>query len=251
MQISKLNLVVTAFRVGGGSSGAAGSDLSLNLYYPRLQESTELVVTAQEMCECLGRTVFELDEGEPRQTAIEWLCRRLRVGVEDDPANPGRKIMKAALEAHKQADWVAAYKQLDTSVPIVPARVEGVPMRFIPSDTRGDLVLRKGVKVKGAASVQRGVAEVLVSVYSRAPGDSPSHGLVFEAYNAETSHTAVLHVEASELRRQVGGREDLWSAAQAKDTVESLLYRLTLSPSPVGGLSLGLDIKLMPNLFDA
>jgi hypothetical protein len=37
---------------------------------------------------------------------------------------------------------------------------------------------------------------------------------------------------------------------QVKDTIESLLYRLVLTPSPVGGLSLALDIKQMPNLFD-
>jgi hypothetical protein len=174
-----------------------------------------------------------------------------KVAIEDDPKNPGRKYLVATLEANKQADWVAAYKSLDTSLPVLPTRVEGVPMKFIPADTRGDLVLRKGCKVKGAASSQRGVAEVLVSVYSRAPGDEPAHGLVVEAYNAETAYTSVLHVEASELRRQVNGRGELLEAMHVKDTVEALLYRLTLAPSPVGGISLGLDIKLMPNLFDA
>jgi hypothetical protein len=259
MQLCKVNVVVTAFRVNGqsassstnGAAAAALSDLSVNLYYPRIQESCEVVVTAQEQSACLGRGVFELDEGEPRTTAIEWLCRRLDVQVLQDPNHKARKILVAVLVANKQADWVAAYKQLDTSVPVKPERVEGVPMKFIPSNTRGDLVLRKGVKVRGGSVAQRGVAECLVSVFSRAPGEPPGHGLVFECYNADTSYTSVLHVEASELRRQVCGRlELLTSPVQVKDTVESLLYRLVLKPSPVGGLSLSLDMKLMPNLFD-
>ena len=71
-----------------------------------------------------------------------------------------------------------------------------------------------------------------------------------EAYNADTAYTSVLHVEATELLRQVAGREELLVPAQIKDTVEALLYRLVLKPSPVGGLALSLDIRLMPNLFD-
>ena len=249
MQLCKLNLVVSAFRVG--ASGASGSDLSLNLYYPRIQESCEVVVSASQMAESLGRSVFELDAGEPRATAIEWLCRRLVVAVDDDPLNPGRKYLRATLAPSQQPAWVAAYQQLDPKVAVAPERVEGVPLKFVPANTRGDLVLRKGCKVKGARLAQRGVAEVLVSVYTRAPGEQAGHGLVVEAYNAASAHTAVLHVEASELRRQVGGRDDLLEPHAVKDTVESLLYRLTLQPSPVGGLSLGLDVKLMPNLFDA
>ena len=31
------------------------------------------------------------------------------------------------------------------------------------------------------------------------------HGLIFEAYNADTSYTTTLHVGASELLRQVNG----------------------------------------------
>ena len=52
------------------------------------------------------------------------------------------------------------------------------------------------------------------------------------------------------LMRLSAVREDLLVPAQIKDTVEALLYRLVLKPSPVGGLALSLDIRLMPNLFD-
>jgi len=251
MQLCKLNLLVSAFRVGGGAGGGGGNDLSLNLYYPRIQESCEVVVSAVQMAESLGRSVFELDPGEPQATAVEWLCRRLKISVDDDPLNPGRKYLRAELAPTSQPAWVAAYQQLDPSVPVAPERVEGVPLKFVPANTRGDLVLRKGCKVKGATLAQRGVAEVLVSIYSRAPGEAAGHGLVIEAYDASSAYTSVLHVAASELRRQVAGRDDLLEPDVVKDTVESLLYRLTLQPSPVGGLSLGLDIKLMPNLFDA
>lgn len=60
-----------------------------------------------------------------------------------DPDIPARKILKASLEDSNVKDWVAAYKQLDSSVPVQKERVEGVPMKFIPSNSRGDLILRK------------------------------------------------------------------------------------------------------------
>ena len=202
------------------------------------------------MVNCLGRSVFDVDEGEARRTAIEWLCRRLKLEVVEDVEHPGRKKILAELVADKQAGWVAAYRSLDPTVKPDAARVEGVPMKFIPANTRGDLVTRKGVKVRGARQAQRGVAEVLVSVFTRAAGEPGGHGVVVEAYNADTAYTSVLHVEATELLRQVAGREELLVPAQIKDTVEALLYRLVLKPSPVGGLALSLDIRLMPNLFD-
>ena len=45
-------------------------------------------------------------------------------------------------------------------------------------------------------------------------------------------------------------REELLGPARVRDTVEALLYRLQLAPSPVGGLALALDINLLPTLFD-
>jgi hypothetical protein len=120
-----------------------------------------------------------------------------------DPEIPSRKILKASLVDSNIKDWVAAYKQLDPTVPVQKERIEGVPMKFIPSNSRGDLILRKGVKVKGGDTSQRGIRECLVSVYTRAVSEPANHGLVLECYNADTAYTAILHVEASELRRQV------------------------------------------------
>mgnify|MGYP007125890316 CR=1 FL=1 len=51
----------------------------------------------------------------------------------------------AELVADKQAGWVASYQSLDTSVKPAESRVEGVPMKFIPANTRGDLITRTAV----------------------------------------------------------------------------------------------------------
>ena len=64
--------------------------------------------------------------------------------VVEDVEHPGRKKILAELVADKQAGWVAAYRSLDPTVKPDAARVEGVPMKFIPANTRGDLITRKG-----------------------------------------------------------------------------------------------------------
>ena len=245
MVLSQLQVLVSAFRQG------SSNDLMVNVYYPRIQEAAELLITATTQEKCLGRSVFDFDEGEPRTTAVEWLCRRLNIKVVDDPDNAERKALEIVLSADKATGWVSAYKSLDTDVPVEKERPTGVPLKFIPANTRGDLILRKGIKLKGARQVQRGAAEVLVSVFTRAAGEPGGHGLIFEAYNADTSYTTTLHVGASELLRQVNGREELLSEMQLKDTIEAMLYRLVIKPSAVGGLDLSIDIHLMPNLFDA
>ena len=128
--------------------------------------------------------------------------------------------------------------------PVPTERPTGVPLKFIPADTRGDMVLRKGVKIQGAA-------EILVSVFTRARGEKAARGVVIEAYDPATCYTSTLHVEASELVRQVGGaaRLSLLDDASVRGTVEALLYRLILQPSAIGGLKLHLDAGVLPNLF--
>ena len=44
-------------------------------------------------------------------------------------------MLRGRLAADARAPWVAAYRGLDTS-PIKIERVEGVPMKFIPANTR-------------------------------------------------------------------------------------------------------------------
>ena len=102
--------------------------------------------------------------------------------------------------------------------------------------------MRRGVKVAGAA-------EVLVSVYSKAPGVPPARGVVIEAYDAVTCHTTALHVGATTLLRHVDGRAELLEPSRARDTLEALLYRLVVTPSAVGGLQLELDASIMVSLF--
>ena len=111
--------------------------------------------------------------------------------------------------------------------PVPTERPTGVPLKFIPADTRGDMVLRKGVKIQGAA-------EILVSVFTRARGEKAAHGVVIEAYDPATCYTSTLHVEASELVRQVGGaaRLSLLDDASVRGTVEASSTASSCSPRP-------------------
>ena len=113
------------------------------MYYARLSEAAEIRVTEAEQVALLGRPVVGFGIGEPRETAIEWLCRHLSVKVEDDPdpvraAADGRKRLVVALEVDPEKPWLGAYKALDTAEPVEHERPSGAPLKFIPSATKGD-----------------------------------------------------------------------------------------------------------------
>jgi len=216
--------------------------LRVNLYVPRIAESCELAILRSEQESVLnGRKAMSYARGEPIQTALGNVIRCLHLHVEDD-AKIEKKRNLIATFVHKEGkNWHAAYSRLDPKDAPVNRPSGQNAVVFIPADTRGDLIIRKGIKVSGH--------EVLVSVSTRAKGESAGHGLIFEAYDPELSVNTTLHVVAGELRRLVNNREELLTDENVFSTVEMLLFKLVLRKGPVGHLIMKLDGNLFPDLF--
>ncbi|GMH84147.1 hypothetical protein TrST_g12290 [Triparma strigata] len=216
--------------------------LRVNIYVPRISESCEVAVTEHEQKKVLnGRKAITYPRGEPIQTALGNVVKCLKLHIQDDLKIAKKKNLIATFVHSEGKPWKAAYSRLETDDPIVNRPVGQGGVVFIPADTRGDLVLRRGIKVSNV--------EVIVSVSSRGTGESPGHGLVFEAYDPVSAVTTVLHVVAGELSRLVNGREDVWEEDRVLETVELLLNRLVLERGPVGHLVMKLDRTVLPDLF--
>eukprot|EP00520_Triparma_pacifica_P008455 CAMPEP_0118666812 /NCGR_PEP_ID=MMETSP0785-20121206/19428_1 /TAXON_ID=91992 /ORGANISM="Bolidomonas pacifica, Strain CCMP 1866" /LENGTH=2849 /DNA_ID=CAMNT_0006561175 /DNA_START=172 /DNA_END=8724 /DNA_ORIENTATION=+ len=216
--------------------------LRVNIYVPRISESCEVAILEGEQKRVLhGRKAISYPRGEPIITALGNVVRCLKLSIQDDPKIEKKKNLIATFIYKEGKPWHAAYTRLETDDEVVkrPAGQGGVV--FIPADTRGDLILRKGVKVSNM--------ELLVSVSTRARGEKAGHGLVLEAYDPATSVNIILHVVASELKRIVNGREDVWREESVEETCELLLYLLVVEKGPTGHLVMKLDSKVMPDLF--
>lgn len=227
--------------------------LDINVYLTRLRRAVELRVSADEQRCSLGRAVLEHQQGEPREAAFDFLLRHLRLhGVpttmeKDDVEKLDDEMVEDAIHLSKKSQsilltlatspdkpWLTAYQNLDTSVSVQSKRPEGHPVCFVPADTKGDLVVRKGIRIPHGG-------EVLVTVSSRAPGEPPSHGLVIEAYDPVTSYTATLHIVAQELLKLVDYDAGQLQPERILTAVDGILRRLYLAPSNDGLLKLALS----------
>jgi hypothetical protein len=235
MRVDNCDVICTVFEDHDDSMS-----VRVNVYDPRVSESAEVIVGHEECQTILGRPWREFQPGQPRDFVFQKLCQQLRLTTTRD--GDGKAFIKAEIDTDLSRPWVPAYHRLDPSEPVQPARPTGLPLVFIPADTRGDLVLRRGVKLQQV--------EVLMTVSTRAKGEPGKHGLVFEAYNPAISSTATLHVGSSELYKQVGGQVHLLEEDSLITTIETLLYRMLLKNGGVEGhMQLFLDYRIMPGLF--
>ena len=216
--------------------------LRVNIYVPRISESCEIAILEAEQKQVLnGRKAISYPRGEPIITALGNVVRCLKLSIQDDAKIAKKKNLIATFIYKEGKPWHAAYTRLETDDEVVSRPVGQGSVVFIPADTRGDLILRKGIKVSNM--------ELLVSVSTRAKGEKAGHGLVFEAYDPATSVNIILHVVASELRRIVNGREDVWREEAVEETCELLMYLLVVEKGPTGHLVMKLDSKVMPDIF--
>ena len=89
--------------------------------------------------------------------------------LEEDAPEP-LPDMTLSLEAKPEKPWLSAYQGLDTTIKVDPIKGEGrphgVPLAFIPLQTVGDLVMRKGMALPHGG-------DCVVTVTTRAPGNRP------------------------------------------------------------------------------
>ena len=205
------------------------SALDVNVYLPKLERAVELHLDLPSQRDAFGTALVDHSDGEPRDAYLTLLIRHLKIddlSLEEPKRSTNEMRLRLAVDPSKP--WLDAYKSLDTGVPVQANRPEGHPVRFIPADTRGDLVLRKGIALPSGG-------DVICSVYSKAKDEPARHGVVIEAYDPVTSYTAVLHVVASALLAFVGQDEAKLDDVQ---TFGAILDRLDVHLAPGGGLNL-------------
>lgn len=240
--------------------------LEINVYLTRIRRSVELRLNAEEQQKSLGCVILQTYvEGEPRQSAFDFLLRHLELHGVPSKKNQREiqselredELDKEILESRRHSSisltlatdlekpWLRAYRTLDTSAPVQASRPEGIPVRFVPSDTKGDMVLRKGMTIPNGG-------EVIVTVSTRAKGEPASHGLVIDVYDAVTSYTATLHIVEQELRRLVDYDENKFQTPdRLRATVEEVIDKLQIRPSYDGHLKLALSTRCTTSIPEA
>jgi len=232
--ISGVKVIVNIFSVDNTNN------LRVNVYSPQHAGTAEVEVPVELQLYILGgRSVYDYEAEEARKSAFENIARHLALKVLKEPKENG-SLLELHVEVEEGKTWLAAYKQLDSKVP-TSNRPTGIPLVFIPATTKGDLLLRRGVKVDGQ--------EVLISVFSRAKGRPGKEGLVVEAYNPQTCSTAILHIGSPALHAQVNQNLEHLEPENMPRTIELLLYRLILQHDALGRLKLSINMRVMPSLF--
>lgn len=237
-------------------------DLDFNVCVPRIRRACEIRITGSDQRHCMGRPCLEHAQGEPRKAAIDWLIRHLRLqdvpspeelrterdwaerrdapdSVKDleEKAPDPLPEMTLSLDSNPEKPWLSAYQGLDTTIKVDvvtgEGRPHGVPLAFIPLQTSGDLVLRKGMALPHGG-------DCIITVTTRAPGEPAVHGLVIQAYDPVTSYTAKLHLGAREIIKLIEFQEDRMTDPELIESSVSryILKRLIVEASPVGGLQL-------------
>ena len=112
----------------------------------------------------------------------------------EEEAPPPLPDMTLSLEAKPEKPWLSAYQGLDTTIKVDPIKAKAgrtaCLLAFIPLQTVGDLVMRKGM-----ALPHGGDCVVTVTAARRAR----RAWLVIQAYDPVTSYTAKLHLGAREI----------------------------------------------------
>lgn len=187
----------------GGVVGNAGLHLVCNFYSRAASESTEVVVTDEEQTERIGKPLLRFPDGAVRAAAARRLCRFFQADLAEDPDDMHKKILEMELMAPSKG-YLSEY--VDVFAPsaseAIQMRPVGVPTVFMPLDTCGYMLSRRGMRLrnKDAGGLEKD-RDYVVTVYTKSPSEHPERGLVVRIYERGHSETAVLHVGASEVMR--------------------------------------------------
>ena len=182
---------------------ALKNQIVVNFYSSAACEAFEIVVDDKDQRERVGKAILEYPVGPVRATAIRNLCRFFRADLIDDPEDLDTKILRVELIPAKK-DFLEDYRNVGAPRPGEDVRPVGAPTVFLPLDTCGEMLSRKGVLVPTAG--RHGVEtspgkEYVVSVFSKSVTDGPEKGLVVKMYNRTSAKTLVIHIGPSELIR--------------------------------------------------
>ena len=201
MRISNLDLLVTIYANSPGTTvGSEQHGITVNFYIPVASETVDVPVSEKIQVEYLGNPLVKIQEGLPRAMAIRKLCHYFKADLQEDRKNMGAKLLQVDLLPQKSG-FVQEYKQIGLPKPGQDIRPVGVPAVFMPPDTCGILLHRRGARLFDKTLRQQSDVEYVISVYTKSAMEGCERGLVVKVYEKNVSGTMILHIGPSEIKR--------------------------------------------------
>ncbi len=238
MRISNLDLLVTIYVVPPGTTvGSEQYGITCNFYAPIASESVDVFVSGEVQMDYLGNYLIKVNEGLPRAITIRKLCQYFRADIIDDRKNAGAKLLRVDL-LPKKSGFIQEYKQIGIPKPGTDIRPVGVPAVFMPPDTCGVLLHRRGAKLFDRRVGKQTEVEFVVSVHTKSALEGPERGVVVKIYDKNVSGTMIIHIGPSEVKRLVDTTGDFdllrdistyreMESDTAKDSLEANFESLT------------------------
>lgn len=176
--------------------------LICNFYSTHASEATELVVSEEEQIKRLGKPLLEFTEGIIRATAVRRFCRYFHADLIEDPKDMFKKVLKVQLIKPRK-DFVQDYRQVGVQPPGEDIRPVGYPQVFLPLNTCGRMLHRRGMTLTNQTNKNLPPLEYVVTVYTKTVVEGPERGLVVKMYERGHSETAILHLGTAELQRLI------------------------------------------------
>ena len=197
MKISNLELIVSLF--SNALPGTNEIQLVVNFYSVSISESFEMVLTQDDQINRVGRTVVSCPEGNVRAALIRRLLRFFQASIQQDTADPEKRNLVVELLDPKNK-FGAEYDSIGTADPGEGVRPVGIPAVFLPLNTCGNCIHRRGMTIENH-DPSLGTKSYVVTVYTKTNTEGPEKGLVIKIYESGFSETAVLHLGHTEMLR--------------------------------------------------
>lgn len=201
MRISNLDLLVTIYANSPGTTvGSEQHGITVNFYIPIASETVDVPVSEKIQTEYLGNPLVKIQEGLPRAMAIRKFCHYFKADLRDDRKNMGVKLLEVDLLPLKSG-FIQEYKQIGLPKPGQDIRPVGVPAVFMPPDTCGILLHRRGARLYDKKLRDKSSTSYVISVYTKSAMEGCERGLVIKVYEQNVSGTMILHMGPSEIQR--------------------------------------------------
>jgi hypothetical protein len=206
--------------------GSEGWELGViaNVYCGACPAAPDLPITENEQTARLGKPLLHFPEGNIRQTTCRRLAKFVQGEVVISLEDNKTKLLKLWLMGAKFG-FLTEYGLVR---PFRPGeymeRPVGYPTVFMPLDTCGVCIARRGMTLDNRNSITRGKVDCIVTVYTKQKTTGPERGLVIKCYERSSSYTGTLHISPSELMWQLeryGAPNLLKEIVVAKDDADS------------------------------
>jgi hypothetical protein len=189
VRVSKLELLVTLY-VQQTVNHLEGEQANLNsekrvifnFYSTAASEAAEVLVNEDDQIKRIGATIMSHPDGPIRATVIRRFLRFFQAALMEDPEDMHKKILHITFAGPKK-DFVNEYKNIGVPQPGEDYRPVGVPEVFLPLDTCGRVIHRRGMTISNTGDKNNVITkDYVVTIYTKSKNEEPERGLVIKLY---------------------------------------------------------------------